>query len=57
MTSTVSRASLIGHSMHRRTFLGVTATLATTRIIPLRGQSLAGRQIKLVVPFRPAGQA
>jgi tripartite-type tricarboxylate transporter receptor subunit TctC len=42
--------------MHRRTFLGLTAALTTARIIPLRAQSLAGRQIKIVVPF-PAGGA
>src|SRR5947209_17910885 len=40
--------------MHRRTFLGLTATLAAARIMPVRAQSLAGRQIKIVVPF-PAG--
>jgi tripartite-type tricarboxylate transporter receptor subunit TctC len=39
--------------MHRRTLLGL-ATLAAARTMPLRAQSLAGRQIKLVVPF-PAG--
>jgi tripartite-type tricarboxylate transporter receptor subunit TctC len=40
--------------MHRRTFLGLAAAVTAARIIPLRAQSLAGRQIKLVVPF-PAG--
>ena len=41
--------------MHRRTFLGLTAALAAARIIPLRAQSLAGKQIKLLVPFPPGG--
>jgi tripartite-type tricarboxylate transporter receptor subunit TctC len=40
--------------MHRRTFLGLAAALTAARIAPMRGQSLAGRQIKVVVPF-PAG--
>ncbi len=40
--------------MHRRTFLGLAAALAAARIMPARAQSLAGKQIKLVVPF-PAG--
>src|ERR1700749_1157935 len=44
----------MGHPMHRRTFLGLTAALATARIIPVRAQSLAGKQIKVVIPF-PAG--
>jgi tripartite-type tricarboxylate transporter receptor subunit TctC len=41
--------------MHRRTFLGLAAALATARVAPLRAQSLAGKQIKLVVPFPPGG--
>jgi tripartite-type tricarboxylate transporter receptor subunit TctC len=41
--------------MHRRTFLGIAAALAGARVIPVRAQSLAGRQIKLVVPFPPGG--
>jgi tripartite-type tricarboxylate transporter receptor subunit TctC len=41
--------------MHRRTFLGLAAALAAARIIPARAQSLAGKQIKLVVPFPPGG--
>jgi tripartite-type tricarboxylate transporter receptor subunit TctC len=41
--------------MHRRTFLGLAAALAGTRIIPARAQSLAGKQIHIVVPFPPGG--
>jgi tripartite-type tricarboxylate transporter receptor subunit TctC len=41
--------------MHRRKFLILTTALAATRIIPARAQSLAGKQIKLVVPFPPGG--
>ena len=41
--------------MHRRTFLGFTAALTAARIIPVRAQSLSGKQIKLVVPFPPGG--
>jgi len=41
-------------TMHRRTFLGLAFALTVARIVPVRAQSLAGKQIKLVVPF-PAG--
>src|SRR5262252_7609238 len=41
--------------MHRRTSFGLTAALAAARIIPVRAQSLAGKQVKLVVPFPPGG--
>jgi tripartite-type tricarboxylate transporter receptor subunit TctC len=44
--------------MHRRTFLGLAAALAGARLaapMPARAQSLAGKQIKLVVPFPPGG--
>jgi len=43
--------------MHRRRFLGLAAALAGARFaapMPARAQSLAGKQIKLIVPF-PAG--
>jgi tripartite-type tricarboxylate transporter receptor subunit TctC len=41
--------------MHRRKLLTLAAALAAARIVPLRAQSLAGRQIKIVVPFPPGG--
>jgi tripartite-type tricarboxylate transporter receptor subunit TctC len=41
--------------MHRRTFLGLAAVFAGARITAARAQSLAGKQIKLIVPFPPGG--
>ena len=45
--------------MRRRELLGLAAALAgarlVTRVLPARAQSLAGRQIRVVVPFPPGG--
>jgi tripartite-type tricarboxylate transporter receptor subunit TctC len=45
--------------MRRRELLGLAATLAgariLTRVSPVRAQTLAGKQIRLVVPFPPGG--
>jgi tripartite-type tricarboxylate transporter receptor subunit TctC len=44
--------------MHRRTFLGLVAALAGARAaapIPARAQTLAGKQIRIIVPFPPGG--
>jgi tripartite-type tricarboxylate transporter receptor subunit TctC len=45
--------------MRRRELLGLAAALAGApvimRVLPARAQSLAGKQIKLVVPFPPGG--
>jgi tripartite-type tricarboxylate transporter receptor subunit TctC len=40
--------------MRRRELLGLAAALAAARIVPSRAQTLAGKQIRLIVPF-PAG--
>jgi tripartite-type tricarboxylate transporter receptor subunit TctC len=48
----------MGHHMHRRTFLGFATAFAGGRMAaptPSHAQSLAGKQIKLVVPFPPGG--
>lgn len=45
--------------MRRRELLGLAAALAgarlLTRVLPARAQSLAGKQIRVVVPFPPGG--
>jgi len=45
--------------MRRRELLGLAAALAGARILtrvpPVRAQTLAGKQIRLVVPFPPGG--
>ncbi|HLZ03326.1 MAG TPA: tripartite tricarboxylate transporter substrate binding protein [Bradyrhizobium sp.] len=45
--------------MHRRELLGLAAVLAGARVLsrvqPVRAQSLAGKQIRVVVPFPPGG--
>jgi len=45
--------------MRRRELLGLAAALAgaraLTRVLPARAQSLAGKQIRVLVPFPPGG--